>query len=488
MRSISLFLAVLATLALPLPVSAENPDVGYKKLTWDDFQGPPPTGDEDAELAEGVSSTWSTGQPTQQGGQWKVKLEDVKSRSRFDAKQSGVKAGKQSAALLEHEQYHLDIAEYWAREREKRLEAVEGVGPTPEAAEDDAAAKAEAVEAETEALEEEMQEKYDKETNHGRDLEKQAAWCDKVKKLLRPPVPNKEQGSVPSGGVQYDPGSKNVGYQGLILNGFSRNGTPLSDPVLQGAQVVVPVTRYSGDFMGSPTLYAPEHAATFQVITSGSVVAVSGRLRLLMASPSPGASYTAWIEGVSIDSALLAVSPFLQFVEQTRALGRSIVTLKLTTSVPLAQATQGWTATANLAVSGALGTSECDPAAPPILVEPAHTAAVAGGVVRFGVYAAGTGLTYQWRRNGVPIANGGRFSGVTSDTLTITGVQLGDAGAWTVVVSGPCGSATSAPANLTVGAGAMLPLAGPVGIALLLLAMGGLGAWSVRRRRILADP
>src|SRR6185295_14441890 len=52
-------------------------------------------------------------------------------------------------------------------------------------------------------------------------------------------------------------------------------------------------------------------------------------------------------------------------------------------------------------------------------------------------------ITYQWRKNGVPIA------GRTNGTFVVAYATPGDAGAYTVVVSNPYGSATSAVANVT---------------------------------------
>ena len=56
-------------------------------------------------------------------------------------------------------------------------------------------------------------------------------------------------------------------------------------------------------------------------------------------------------------------------------------------------------------------------------------------------------LSYQWQSNSVPI------SGATNQTLTLTNLQNSFATGYTVVVSNPYGSVTSAPpANLTIGA------------------------------------
>ncbi len=68
------------------------------------------------------------------------------------------------------------------------------------------------------------------------------------------------------------------------------------------------------------------------------------------------------------------------------------------------------------------------------------------------VTATGTGLTYQWRRNGSNLSNSAPYSGVATSTLTITNPAVGDAGSFDVVVSGtaPCTPVTSSAVALTV--------------------------------------
>src|SRR5271167_2340483 len=84
---------------------------------------------------------------------------------------------------------------------------------------------------------------------------------------------------------------------------------------------------------------------------------------------------------------------------------------------------------------------------PPVIVTPPASQTVAlGQPATFSVTASGTGpLTYQWYKNGTAI------SGATSSTYTTAASAVGDNGAtYTVVVTGPAGSATSNAATLTV--------------------------------------
>jgi gliding motility-associated-like protein len=70
--------------------------------------------------------------------------------------------------------------------------------------------------------------------------------------------------------------------------------------------------------------------------------------------------------------------------------------------------------------------------------------------VSFAVSASGSNLTYQWRREGVPLSDNGRIVGANQATLAINSVTLSDYGHYTCVVSGTCGPVTSTGALLTV--------------------------------------
>ena len=71
----------------------------------------------------------------------------------------------------------------------------------------------------------------------------------------------------------------------------------------------------------------------------------------------------------------------------------------------------------------------------------------------------GNTLTYQWRKNGVPVANGGNVSGATLPTLSFTPALLGDFASYDVQVTAPsaCGGGT----QVTTSAAAILGVTSP---------------------------
>jgi len=59
----------------------------------------------------------------------------------------------------------------------------------------------------------------------------------------------------------------------------------------------------------------------------------------------------------------------------------------------------------------------------------------AGATVTCSVTASGSGLTYRWFKDGVPLSNGGIISGATTATLTLTKVQASDTGTYSALVT-----------------------------------------------------
>jgi len=91
------------------------------------------------------------------------------------------------------------------------------------------------------------------------------------------------------------------------------------------------------------------------------------------------------------------------------------------------------------------------PIAPIITNNPVARVIDQGSAVSFSAGVRGTPpLSYQWRHNGLPLVNGGGISGARSPTLNLSGVQLAQAGNYTLEVSNVVAVVNSASALLTV--------------------------------------
>jgi len=86
----------------------------------------------------------------------------------------------------------------------------------------------------------------------------------------------------------------------------------------------------------------------------------------------------------------------------------------------------------------------------PITQQPASVVTNFGQNASFNVAATGSGLGYQWRRNGVAVSNDARISGATSPNLLITQVGLQDEGSYDVIITSLCGQEVSQQASLSV--------------------------------------
>ena len=73
-----------------------------------------------------------------------------------------------------------------------------------------------------------------------------------------------------------------------------------------------------------------------------------------------------------------------------------------------------------------------------------------GSTATFTVTATGNIASYQWRKGGIPLSDGGSISGAATATLTITGITAGDAGTYDVVISSPSGTCPQTISNPAV--------------------------------------
>ena len=79
-------------------------------------------------------------------------------------------------------------------------------------------------------------------------------------------------------------------------------------------------------------------------------------------------------------------------------------------------------------------------ALPAIIAQPSVPTATCdgSGTQTISVTATGIGLTYSWRKGGVPVVNGAVVSGQGTPALTLTNPTVADADSYDVVVSGTC--------------------------------------------------
>lgn len=106
------------------------------------------------------------------------------------------------------------------------------------------------------------------------------------------------------------------------------------------------------------------------------------------------------------------------------------------------------------------GTDACErlytPICPQIASQPQSGSVWAGGATRFFVtVTGGSPMSYQWRRDGNPLADGpsgtgSTISGATTAVLTIAGTNAADIAAYDVIATNPCGSSASAAATMTI--------------------------------------
>jgi len=87
---------------------------------------------------------------------------------------------------------------------------------------------------------------------------------------------------------------------------------------------------------------------------------------------------------------------------------------------------------------------------PVITVQPQPTVAPTNGLAQLTVTATGTGLSYQWRKNGININDGGHVNGATTSALNISSMSPADEGIYSVSVFNAAGNTVSKNASVKI--------------------------------------
>ncbi|MDR6301459.1 DUF922 domain-containing protein [Mesonia maritima] len=174
MRNISFILFFFGSF---LGIAQENEEKLYwseTTLTWKDFKGKPdPTNPYQANTYSGFSFSWSL-QNDADGRKFVYEI-----KSYFLPNQSWVKDGKETDYLLNHEQLHFDISDYYARKFNQELIDFDDSGSLKQVQQ-----RLQKIYQKIENDRQTMQQKYDKETDHSKNKEAQQKWNEKVKDLL----------------------------------------------------------------------------------------------------------------------------------------------------------------------------------------------------------------------------------------------------------------------------------------------------------------
>jgi|GEM_PF-1570898 len=234
-------------------------------------------------------------------------------------------------------------------------------------------------------------------------------------------VGNLFNGSISTDGTTWTSvGSASVSMANSILIGFavcSRDATALDTSTFNQVSVTAASTAPTISTQPASQTVPQGSSATFTVVSSVSTL-----------------TYQWSKNGISIVGATSATLTLSN--TQPSDAGNYTVTVGNAAGQTTSQA-------ATLTVSPPVVVSP--PGTPPVITsDPISQTVQLGSSATFTVGATGSSLTYQWLKDGAALA------GATNGTLTLTNLQMSDAGYYSVVVSNASGQATSAAASLAV--------------------------------------
>jgi hypothetical protein len=174
--------------------ATESPTLDWdsaRPLVWSDFWAPPPLDPAHPKAAEIAMSLLYTVEHSAARdpatGAWRAHASSLVVRNAMERDRSWVAPGHATPAVLNHEQRHFDLNEVYRRVLLTLLGTVTGSGRTAQAAKADFQSQAEAIFQRVTGLNAEMQARYDRETDHGRDAARQAEWDKRIANWLLDP-------------------------------------------------------------------------------------------------------------------------------------------------------------------------------------------------------------------------------------------------------------------------------------------------------------
>lgn len=244
-------------------------------------------------------------------------------------------------------------------------------------------------------------------------------------------------------------------YLLTVINGTINGGQgPFS--VVSGHNVTLQANspasgyRFTQWTLSGPGSIASPTSSTSGFTTGTGDATVTANYELLPAPPSivtPPQSTVTSVGGTVGFSATVAgaPTPTLQWKRDGTVVGSGA-------TLTLSSVQTGDAGSYTLTASNINGSVTSSPATLVVVTtSPQNRTAATGSTVVFSVGIAGPGTaTFQWRKGGGNLSDGGTVSGSTTATLTLTAVQPAAAGNYDVMVTNGATSLTTAAATLTV--------------------------------------
>ena len=242
--------------------------------------------------------------------------------------------------------------------------------------------------------------------------------------------------------VSASPGCVNLGGEVLCSVGTLASGSATNFTVVVVPSAAGLITNTLTVASPTPDPYLANNIAT-SVITVGAPPAIT--VQPGSQTVVPGANVTFQVSATGAGPLAYQWS-----FNGTNLLG-AVDTVLTLTNVGLAQAGSYAVLVTNIFGSVLSSTAMLVVLDPVILGQPQSQSLLAGVTATFKVNAAGTlPLGFQWLKDGIPLADGGKLSGTTTSSLVLSNVQAGDMAAYSVIVSSAKGTTLSSNALLTL--------------------------------------
>jgi Immunoglobulin domain/Immunoglobulin I-set domain len=238
---------------------------------------------------------------------------------------------------------------------------------------------------------------------------------------------------------------------GLIFTASWVNGASTIGGIISGTPTV------AGVYPATVTVVSPGNAQLSQNITI-TITASTGPVAPTITTQPVGQTNAVGTSAVfSVTAAGTGPLQYLWFKDDSPLADGPGVTGSTSNILTLQSISTNTCGTYFVTVSNALGgvvssNAVLDVLSPPvILVPPTAVNAATGSVATFTVIAEGTSpLSYRWLRNNLTITNGTKFTGVSSNVLSVLKLTTNDSGNFTVVITNSAGAVTSSPVALSV--------------------------------------